>query len=114
MCEGAALPVPTLTHIRGEHFVALPGVLLAHEEVHTLILAGDGRGDLDFLPRNWIRVEGDDSWLRVFTKCRVSSASSPNFLNPTGLNLVCLRLKGTLARTMIRVNGHERWTDTNE
>ena len=45
--EGAALPVPTLTHIFWEHFVALPGVLLAHEEVHTLILAGDGRGDLD-------------------------------------------------------------------
>ena len=50
MCEEDALLGPTLTHIRGEHFVALPGVLLAHEEVHTLILAGDGRDDLDFLP----------------------------------------------------------------
>ena len=88
--EGSALPVPKLTHIREEHFVALPGVLLAHEEVHTLILAGDGRGDLDFLPRNWIRVGGDDTWLRVFTKCTVSSGSSPHFLNPTGLNLACL------------------------
>ena len=46
MCEEVALPGPTLTYIRGEHFVALPSVLLAHEEVHNLILAGDGRGDL--------------------------------------------------------------------
>ena len=47
-----------------EHFVALPCVLLAHEKVHTLILAGDWKGDLDCLPGNWTRVGGNGSWLR--------------------------------------------------
>ena len=80
MGEGGGYTISTLSHIGGDHPPALPIVLGTEQQVHSLVSAGDGGGDLDCLVSDRAGVGGDHTWFTVTAQSTVSPP--PTLLKP--------------------------------